>query len=113
MVKIIQQKPAFKLSAYDYNGQGEEILINWEDLKKASVGKRWVVNSGNVIRDCCTYDSLEVLFKTDNIVLTLHDWEWIGSYPNYPVSHRAELILFILNPEIEFKEEIKRIIKHD
>ena len=109
-VKVIQQQPAFTLSAYDYNGEGEEIVISWDDLKNAKVGDRWIVNSGNMVRDCCTYDSLEIIFKTDSYILAIHDWEEVGGYPNYPVSLKAELVLFSLNPQVEFEKELTKIV---
>jgi len=111
MVEIIQQKPAFELSAHDYNGEGEEILISWQDLIEAKPGDEWCARSGNTLRECTTYDLLKILFKTENYIVAVNEWETVGTYPNYEVTQKARLIIFCLNPEVELQEEIKRVIK--
>ena len=111
-VRVVNQSPAFTLSAFDYNGEGEEILITWQDLMNSKVGDRWCARSGNTLRECITWDELEIIYKSENFILAINSWESIGTYPNYPVEVKARLILFNLNPEVKLEEEIKKIVKH-
>jgi len=109
MVETVQQNIAFRLAALDYNGEGDEITITWSDLEKAEVGQRWIANSGNMLRDCCTYDELEVVYKSDTYIICLHTWETIGGYPDYPVNRHARLIFFVMDPDIKIEEELIKI----
>lgn len=102
----MQQNAAFRLSALDYDGIGDEITITWKDLEEAEVGQRWIANCGSMLRDCCTYDELQVVFKSDTYIVCLHTWETVGGYPDYPVNKHARLVLFILDPDVNIEEEL-------
>lgn len=95
-IEIINETPAFELSARDWNGQGEEVQITWSEIKSAPEGKKWTAYAGNTHRECVIADELEIVHKRkDGTILARRSWVEVGGYPDYPTTEEARYILFV------------------
>lgn len=47
MKEVMSESPAITLKGNDYNGDGDDYPIYWDDIRKSPIGTQWSARCGN------------------------------------------------------------------
>lgn len=71
-VSVKKEVAAFVLQGSSYNGCGEPVEVNYEELRFARVGDKWEAYDNHNCGRAVHSESAEVIHKTDDGVAVLH-----------------------------------------
>lgn len=91
--QVIIEEPALVLKGYDFNREGHDVEVSWEDLRKAKVGDSWVSSAGSSMRDWMEEEAV-VVYKDDRgCAVRVTTW-YIPDAPDAEQEMEVQLLWF-------------------
>ena len=73
--EVKKEAPAFVLQGSSYNGAGEPVEVNYEELRFACVGDKWEAYDNHNCGRAVHNESAEVVYKTpQGCAVLFRDW---------------------------------------
>jgi len=98
--RVIHEEPALVLQGYDFNREGEDVEISFEELRRAEVGQTWRSRAGNSVRDWKEEEAKVVYKDNRGVAVRVTTW-YVPDSPSGDAEKSVKLLWFEFFDEME------------